>query len=101
MIYLDKENFNELIKDGVVIVDFYANWCGPCKILSPILDEVSKELKDIKFIKVDVDKHEDIAREYGIMSIPTLIFFKNGEVVNKNIGLINEEKIQEIIDEIE
>ena len=100
MIYLDKEDFNKLIEDDVVIVEMYANWCGPCKILSPILDKVSNNYKDIKFIKVDVDKHDEIARKYGIMSIPTLIFFKDGKVVNRHIGLVNEKELDSIIDDI-
>ena len=100
MIYLDKEDFNKLIEDDVVIVEMYANWCGPCKILSPILDKVSNNYKDIKFIKVDVDKHDEIARKYGIMSIPTLIFFKDGKVINRHIGLVNEKELDSIIDDI-
>ena len=79
---------------------FYANWCGPCKVLSPIIEKLSEQMEEVKFIKVDVDKHDELARKYGIMSIPTLIFLKNGNIVNKHIGLINEEKIIDIIDEI-
>lgn len=100
LIHLENENFNEITKDGIVVVDFFANWCGPCKVLSPTIEKLSIEMNDIKFVKVDVDKHDEIARTYGIMSIPTLIFFKEGKVVNKHIGLITEDKIKEIIDEI-
>lgn len=100
LIHLENEIFNEITKDGIVVVDFFANWCGPCKILSPTIEKLSNEINEVKFVKVDVDKHDDIARTYGIMSIPTLIFFKEGKVVNKHIGLITEDKIKEIIDEI-
>lgn len=100
LIHLNDEKFDDLISKGIVVVDFYANWCGPCKVLSPTLEQLSQEMNDVKFIKIDVDKHEEIARLYGIMSIPTLIFFKNGKQVNKHIGLISADAIKEIIDEI-
>lgn len=77
MIKLDKENFDEVIKEGRVLVDFYADWCGPCRMLAPVLEEISNE-NIIKIVKVNVDNHEDIARRYGVMSIPTLILFENG-----------------------
>lgn len=92
MIELNNENFDELINDELVLVDFFATWCGPCRMLSPIIEEVANEEK-VKVIKVDVDKHEDIAKRFGIMSIPTVIVFKNGEEVNKNIGLVSKEEI--------
>ena len=72
--YLEKNNFNEEIKDGKVLVDFYADWCGPCKMLG----EVLLELEDLNILKVNVDEHPEIAKEYGVMSIPTLIIFKEG-----------------------
>ena len=83
--YLEKNNFNEEIKDGKVLVDFYADWCGPCKMLG----EVLLELEDLNILKVNVDEHPEIAKEYGVMSIPTLIIFKEGQEVNKNIGFMN------------
>lgn len=100
LIHLNNEKFDDLISKGIVVVDFYANWCGPCKILGPVIEKLSQLENDVNFVKIDVDKHEEIARNYGIMSIPTLIFFKNGKQVNKHIGLINEERIKEIINEI-
>ena len=93
---LINENFDELINEEKVLVDFYADWCGPCRMLSPIIDEVSTE-QNIKVIKVNVDNHEDIAKKYGIMSIPTIILFKNGEEKNKNIGLLSKEDLLEFI----
>lgn len=85
---LNEKNFNEKIKNGVVVVDFYANWCGPCRMMAPILEDVQKELGDkVQIYKVDVDEAENLARKYGIMSIPSIFTFKNGELVNKHIGL--------------
>ena len=100
LIHLNNENFDDIKKNGIVVVDFYANWCGPCKMLSPIIEKLATSIDNAEFIKVDVDKHEEIARNYGIMNIPTLIFFKDGNMVNKHIGMISEEKIKELINDI-
>lgn len=96
MIYLEKENFDELIKDKVV-VDFFATWCGPCKMLGPVFEELSTEINDIKFIKVDIDEHEDLCRKYKVMSVPTLIVFDKGKEVKRNIGFIPKDKLKEFI----
>lgn len=95
LLHLEKENFKEEIKEGKVFVDFYANWCGPCKMLSPVIEELANEHKEIKFIKVDVDMHEELAREYGIMSIPTLILFDSGEIKKKQMGFVPKELLEE------
>ena len=79
-ICLDNENFDEILKRENVVVDFYASWCGPCKMFAPIFEEASKENENYTFVKVDVDKFEELARRYGVMSIPTVIRFKNGKV---------------------
>lgn len=92
-IHLEKENFNDLIKEKV-LVDFYADWCGPCKMLAPELEEVES---NISVVKVNVDEHEDIAREYHVMSIPTLILFNESKEVKRNVGFINKERIEEFI----
>lgn len=94
---LDNENFYEEIKNKLVLVDFYATWCGPCKMMHPIIEEISKQYSTLNIIKVDVDKHEDIAREYGIMSIPTLILFQDGNMIEKNIGFISKETLEQWI----
>ncbi|MDD3397429.1 MAG: thioredoxin [Clostridia bacterium] len=81
-----------------VLVDFYANWCGPCKMLTPILEQVIEESNgEFEIIKIDVDECEDLSREFGIMSIPTLIVFKNGKPVKKEIGLRNKSAIIEMM----
>lgn len=95
MIHLENENFSELIKEKTV-VDFYATWCGPCKMLGPVFEEVSNE-SDIKFVKVDIDEHEDLCREYKVMSVPTLILFEDGKEVKRNIGFIPKDKLIEFI----
>ena len=81
-------SFDELLVDGkLVIVDFWATWCGPCRMLSPLLDEVEEEMADkIIVVKVNVDDADEIAMRYRIMSIPTLLFFKNGQMVDRSVG---------------
>ncbi|MBO6096982.1 MAG: thioredoxin [Bacteroidales bacterium] len=81
-------NFEELLQDSkLVIVDFWATWCGPCRMVSPILDELEEEMKDqITVVKVNVDDADTVAAQYRIMSIPTLLFFKNGQIVDKTVG---------------
>ena len=96
MIHLENENFDELIKDKVV-VDFFATWCGPGKMLGPVFEELSTEINDIKFIKVDIDEHEDLCRKYKVMSVPTLIVFDKGKEVKRNIGFIPKDKLKEFI----
>lgn len=98
---VNSNEFNEEIKDGVVFVDFFATWCGPCRMLSPIIDEISDIIKDVKFIKVDVDASTDVAQAYGIMSIPTLIIFKDGKIINKQIGLLSKSDLIEFINKID
>lgn len=82
-----KAEFTEALShDGLVVIDFFATWCGPCKMIAPLLDKFSKEYTSAKFIKVDVDELEDVAKEYSISSMPTILFFKGGKEVAKVIG---------------
>ena len=96
MIKLDKENFDEVIKEGRVLVDFYADWCGPCRMFGPVFEEVSKD-EDFNFVKLDVDKYSDIAREYGVMSIPTVILFENGNEVKRFTGFMSKDEFIEFL----
>lgn len=80
------KDFDEEIKSGIVLVDFFAEWCGPCKMLGPVLEEISQEKTDIKFIKVDVDEAMDIADRYSIMSIPAVFLFRDGQLIGKTGG---------------
>lgn len=85
---VNEAEFKEEIKTGLVLVDFFATWCGPCRMMAPIMDEIAAELGNkVKVFKVDVDESESIARQYGIMSIPTIILFEDGEVRKKHVGL--------------
>lgn len=87
-----------LLDDKLVIVDFWAVWCGPCRMLSPIVDEIAEEMADkVTVVKCNVDDCEDIAMQYRIMSIPTLIFFKNGEIVDKTVGAMPKSALVEKI----
>jgi len=95
--YLENENLKELTEKGTYLVDFYADWCGPCKMLSSILET----MEDVNIIKVNTDIHQDLAIQYGIMSIPTVIFIKNGIEVKKIVGFISEEEIREILESME
>ncbi len=88
---INKEEFEIIIQHGLVMVDFFATWCGPCKMLSPILDEVANELNgEIDIVKVDVDKDSELAQKYGIMSVPTLLIFKDGKIVKQLQGFMSK-----------
>ena len=92
-----KELELEVNNNKKVLVDLWAPWCGPCKMLSPIVDKVSEELSDVRVLKVNVDDNEDIASKFDVEAIPTLLVFNNGELVNKNVGFIPENKVKELV----
>lgn len=95
----DVNNLNDLVKNGVVLIDFYADWCGPCKMLSPELETIANENKNITIYKINVDNNPDIARKYGVMSIPTLVLYKDGNLEKKTMGFMPSDAILEWINE--
>ena len=94
--YLEKENLSDCLESGITIVDFYADWCGPCKMMGTVLESMDS----ISIIKVNTDTHEELAREYGVMSIPTLVFFKDKQEVKKEIGFKTKEELERILKEL-
>ena len=89
---------NEVVNNNKkVLVDIWAVWCGPCKMLSPIVDKVSEDLTDVKVVKVNIDDNEDVAYKFGVEAIPTLLVFEDGKLKNKNVGFIPENKVKELL----
>lgn len=97
---ITSENFKSEVLESSqkVLIDFYADWCGPCKMMGPVVEEIAEEHSYVKVVKINVDNAEDIAIKYQIMSIPTLVVVKDGQEVNRSIGLISKEKIEELIE---
>ncbi|WP_278045737.1 thioredoxin [Clostridium butyricum] len=94
----EKEFENEVLKgNGVVVVDFFATWCGPCKMLAPVLEEVQDEMKSVKIVKIDIDQNPDAAAEYGVKNIPTIKIFKDGKELTTNVGFMPKESLKDMI----
>lgn len=89
----DSTNFNEEVQKEYIVVDFYATWCGPCSMLSPVLEEIAEE-KKIEVLKVDIDKFPEIASRYGVMVIPTLVVFAKGNSIKSNTGLLSKSELE-------
>ena len=99
IISISNENFeNEVLKsEKIVLVDFYADWCGPCKMLSPIVEQIAKEHEDIKVVKVNVDDNQELAVQYGVVSIPTLVVIKDGLEKTRTVGVASQSEIEKMI----
>ncbi|MFA5283534.1 MAG: thioredoxin [Bacilli bacterium] len=97
ILHLKNENFDDLLKGKDVLVDFFATWCGPCKMLSPIVEEVAEEHPEVLVIKVDVDEHNDLAAKFQIYAVPTLVFFKDGKIQNKSSGYMPKPQVLRFI----
>ncbi len=99
VIKVTSANFDEevLNSDKTVLIDFYTDWCGPCKMLSPVLESVVEENQDLKVVKIDVDIEQDLAIKYQVMSIPTIVVIKNGQEVNRSVGVVNKSQIVEMV----
>lgn len=93
--YLKDEDFNELVKTGTVLVDFYAEWCGPCKMMGEVLET----FENVNIVKVNTDEHNELALSFGIMSIPTLILFKDGKEVDKMIGMHDRTELENFVNQ--
>lgn len=92
------ENLDQILKDNQkVLIDFYADWCGPCRMLSPIVEEIKNERKDVKVIKINVDENPQLAGAYGVRSIPTLVYIKDGKLANQMIGVRPKKDILSMI----
>lgn len=91
---INSQEFDNTIESGVVVVDFFATWCGPCKMLAPVIDELSGELDNVNFVKVDIDQSMDLAQKFRIVSVPTLKVFKNGEEVDTLMGFMPKDVLK-------
>ena len=91
--------FDEVVSKGVVVIDFFANWCGPCKMLAPVLEEVASDRDELMVVKMDIDENMELAKTYGVMSVPTLMLFKDGNMVSKKIGFMPKELITSWVEE--
>lgn len=98
VLHVNSQEFNELLSNNeVVFVDFYANWCGPCKMLAPSIEKLADEHPEVKVVKIDVDQEQTLAIQYQVQSIPTLITFKNGQPVARQLGFIPYETLESMI----
>jgi thioredoxin 1 len=99
--HLGDDNFSDSISDGVILVDFSAQWCAPCRMIVPILEQIAEELQGRALVaKVDIDEAEDTAKKFNITSVPTLILFKDGSEINRTVGLKDEESLREFVSEV-
>ncbi len=95
---IKEDEFDEIISSGISLVDFYADWCGPCKMLGPVLEDLSNDYPDIKFVKVNCDDSEQLCARYGILSIPTVFIFKDGQLISKTTGYQGKDGMKQFIE---
>lgn len=102
VIQVNASSFQKEVLDytGIVLVDFYATWCGPCKMTAPIIEQLAVEQKDVKFVKIDVDQNQELAASYSVFSIPTFVFIKDKKVVGQLVGAMGKEKFIEEIEKV-
>ncbi|MDD4366699.1 MAG: thioredoxin [Eubacteriales bacterium] len=100
VVKLNGDNFEKevLQAEGKVLVDFFATWCGPCKMMGPVVDNLAEEVKNAKICKLDIDESQQIAGQYGVMSVPTFMVFENGQVVNKSMGVMPKESLVKLLE---
>ena len=97
--HANESNFTDMTGKGLVLVDFFATWCGPCKMLSPVLEDLASDRDSIAIVTVDIDESMNLARQYGIMSVPTLVLMKDGKILAKTSGFQPKDSIQRWIEE--
>ncbi len=95
---LNKDNFENKINSGVTLVDFWAPWCGPCRIIAPVVEEIDNEMAEVNVGKVNIDDNQDLAVKYNVMSIPTLIVFKDGKPMSSSVGVVSKKALKEKIE---
>ena len=98
IVHLNSENFEAETSKGLVLVDFWAEWCGPCRMLGPIFEEVSGEIEQVKFAKVDITENQELAQKFGVMSIPTIVLFKDGKEEDRMMGVVPKEALKDWIE---
>ena len=99
IVHVSDQDFSQQISEGVVLTDFWAPWCGPCKMIAPVLEEINEEIGDnVKIAKLNVDENQETAGKYGVMSIPTLMIFKDGEMVEQIVGFQPKDQLQSLLE---